>query len=69
MGNDITKALRVTVKISHDEVDRLVVNKLISIRNAEINKNIDISFIDKTIKWFLTEEEFQKYVIQKQEIE
>lgn len=80
MGNDRIKSitesvlemhrsLRVEVKIPHDEVDRLIVNRLISIRNAEGNRNTDTSFIDKTIRWFLTEEEFQKYAIEKQEIE
>jgi hypothetical protein len=66
---EMHKSLRVEVKIPHDEVDRLIVNRLISIRNAEGNRNTDTSFIDKTIKWFLTEEEFYKYAIEKHEIE
>jgi len=75
MGNiienirEMERSLRVSVKIPHDEVDRLIVNRLISIRNAEGNRNTDTSFIDKTIKWFLTEDEFQKYAIEKHEIE
>ena len=67
--NELQKSLRVEVKISSDEVDRLLLNRLISIRNLEGNRNEDTSFIDKTIRWFLTEDEFKKYVIEKQEIE
>jgi hypothetical protein len=66
---EMHKSLRVTVKIPHDEVDRLVVERLISIRNFEGNRNDDMSHIDKTIRFFLTEDEFQKYVIDKHEIE
>ena len=56
------------MKIPHDEVDRIVVNRLISIRNSEVNRNTDTSFVDKTIRWFLTKDEFQKYVIEQHEI-
>ena len=34
---EMHRSLRVEVKIPHDEVDRLIVNRLISIRNAEGN--------------------------------
>lgn len=64
---DMERSLRVEVKIPYDEVDRIVVNKLIAIRNS--NRNTDTSFIDKTIRWFLTEDEFQKYAIEQQKIE
>lgn len=67
--NELQKSLRVEVKIPSDEVDRLLLNRLISIRNFEGNRNEDTSFIDKTIRWFMTEDEFKKYVIEKQEIE
>ena len=67
--NELQRSLRLEVKISPDEVDRLLLNRLISIRNFEGNRNEDTSFIDKTIRWFMTEDEFQKYVIEKQEIE
>ena len=64
------KALSSVVHISHEEVDRIVLKRLISIRNSNVDrKNTDISYIDKTIKWFLTDDEFQKYVIDKTEIE
>jgi len=66
---EMHKSLRVTVKIPHDEVDRLLVERLIRIRNSEGNRNDDMSHIDKTILFFLTEDEFQKYVTDKQEIE
>jgi hypothetical protein len=57
------KALSVSVNISHNEVDRITVNRLIQIRNSDVNKNVDTSFIDKTIRWFLVEDEFKKHVI------
>ena len=66
---EMHKSLRVSVKIPHDEVDRLIVERLIRIRNFEGNRNDDMSHIDKTIRVFLTEDEFQKYVIDKHEIE
>lgn len=64
------KVLSAVVHISHEEVDRIVLNRLISIRNSNIgSEDTDISYIDKTIRWFLTDDEFQKYVIDKAEIE
>ncbi len=66
---EMRKNIRVDVKIPHDEVDRIVVNRLIGIRNSEVNQNKDMTYIDKTIKFFLTEDEFKKYVIEKNEIE
>jgi hypothetical protein len=65
---ELERSLRVPVKISYDEVDRIVLNRLISIRNSNVNKNMNLDFIDQTIKWFLSEEEFQKYVIDGLEI-
>jgi hypothetical protein len=59
----IEKSLRVSVEIPHDEVDRLVVERLIGIRNSEINKHSDMSHFDKVLKSFLTEDEFVKYVV------
>ena len=63
------KALSVSVNISHNEVDRITVNRLIQIRNSDVNKNVDTSFIDKTIRWFLVEDEFKKHVIGNELIE
>jgi hypothetical protein len=66
---EMHRSLRVEVKIPHDEVDRLVVNRLISIRNSVCNRKKDMTYIDETIKFFLTEEEFIKYAVEKNEIE
>ena len=49
-------------------MDIITVNRLISIRNAECNKYHDTSFIDKTLRWFLEEDEFQRYVINGEEV-
>ena len=68
MIRDMEKSLRIIVKIPADEEDRIIVNKLIRIRNSEANKNKDMSYIDKTIRYFLTEEEFIKYAINNKEI-
>lgn len=57
------KSLRVPVMIPHDEVDRIVVNRLIGMRNAEINRNKDKTSLDTVLRYFLTEEEFTDYVI------
>lgn len=66
---ELEKSLRVAVKIPNDEVDRIVVNRLISIRNSMVNRKSDMSHIDKTINFFLTEDEFQKYAIHQHKIE
>ena len=68
-ARELERSLRVEVKIPHDEVDRIVVNRLIAIRNSEANRRTGTSFIDKTIRLFLTEDEFQKYAIGKVPIE
>ena len=56
------KSLRVPVMLPHDEVDRLIVERLVQIRNAKGNKNEDMSYIDKTIRFFLTEDEFARII-------
>lgn len=61
------RLLRVTVKIPWDEADRITINRLIEIRNVHTNQ--DMTHFDKVIRHFIDEEEFQKYVIEKQEIE
>lgn len=66
---DLEKSLMKEVKIPHYEVDRLIVNRLISIRNSYVNRNQDMSHIDKTIKFFLTEDEFKEYALKNKEIE
>jgi hypothetical protein len=67
--NDLEKSLLVTVKIPHYEVDRVVVTRLIGIRNSIVNRKKNMLHVDETLKIFLTEDEFQKYVINKEEID
>ena len=59
------KALRISVKIPHDEVDRLIIERLIGIRNSDVNRLRDMSHFDPVIKHWLTKDEFKKYVINK----
>jgi hypothetical protein len=67
---DTDKFLSVPVKISHHEVDRIVVNRLISIRNFYVNeRREELPHFDKAIRHFLDEDEFEKYVINEEEIE
>lgn len=66
---ELEKSMRVEVKIPRDEVDRIVVNRLIGIRNAVVNRDGDMSHVDKTLRIFLTEEEFTRYVINEEKIE
>ncbi len=58
--------LQTSVKISWVERDKLIVKRLIEIRNSEVNRNYDMSHFDKVIRHFLSKDEFQKYVIDKQ---
>lgn len=55
--------LSVPVQISHNEVDRIVVNRLIEIRNSDVNTKHDMSYLDKTLRFFLDKEEFKTHVI------
>ena len=55
-----------TVKISHREVDLLVVSELINKRNSD-NLEYREAF-DKVLRFYLDEEEFIKYVINKEEL-
>jgi hypothetical protein len=57
------EALSVPVKISHHEVDRITINRLIGIRNSMVNKNNDMSHFDKVLRFFLTDEEFKIHVV------
>jgi hypothetical protein len=57
------RAMRVQVNLSHDEIDRLTVNRLITIRNSNVNKSRDMEHFDKVLRHFLTEEEFNTHVI------
>jgi hypothetical protein len=66
---EVLRSLRVSVKIPHDEVDRLVVTKLIAMREQLCIRNEEVSYLDKTLRCFLSEEEFEKYVIKNQQIQ
>jgi hypothetical protein len=55
--------LSVKVKISHHERDRIIVERLIEIRNAHVNNTELKNNFDKVIRFWLTEEEFKKHVI------
>jgi hypothetical protein len=57
------RSMRVSVQLPRDEVDRIVVNKLIEIRNSDVNRNSDMSHFDETLRHFLTEDEFEKHVV------
>jgi hypothetical protein len=63
------RSMRVSVKIPRDEADRIVVSRLIEIRNSIVNERKDVSHFDKVIKHYLTTDEFQKYVIDKRDME
>ncbi len=66
---ELEHSMRVSVKIPHDEANRLVITILIGIRNSDVNANSDMTHFDKVIRHFLDEDEFQKYVIEGVEIE
>jgi hypothetical protein len=55
--------LSVKVNISHHERDRIIVERLIAIRNAQVNNTELKNNFDKVIRFWLTEEEFEKHVI------
>jgi len=58
---ELTDALKVSVKIDHYEVCKIVVDDLIKKRNCSTNKIRD-SF-DAVLRYYLEEEEFVKYVL------
>jgi len=62
---EIEKSMRVSVKIPRDEADRLIVTRLIEIRNSDVNRNKDMSHFDKVIKHYLTDDELEKKIYQK----
>lgn len=66
---DMERSMRVLVKIPRDEEDRIVVNALIRIRNSEVNSQHNMKHFDDVLKHYLTDDEFEKYVINKFEIE
>lgn len=61
------KLLQVSVKIDHEEELKIVVNDLIAKRNSPTN-NIRDAF-DAVLRYYLTEDEFEKYVVRGEKIE
>ena len=57
------ETLTTKVNVSVYEVDRLIVERLITIINSDVYKNSNMSYIDETLRVFLTPSEFQRYVI------
>ena len=63
--------LRRPLMVDHAEADRFIVSRLIELRNAcSERKDFDyVTGFDKVIRFFLTEDEFQKYVIEGEELQ
>lgn len=59
--NKLNDALKVKVKIDHNEVLKLVVKDLIKKRNSH-NNTFTNSF-DNVLKYYLGEDDFIKYVV------
>lgn len=63
---DFENSLLVDVKISHTEVDRITVQRLIEIRNADLKRDDKfLESFDYVLRFFLDESEFEKYVLTK----
>lgn len=63
---DFENSLLVDVKISHTEVDRITVQRLIEIRNAGLKRDDKfLESFDYVLRFFLDESEFEKYVLTK----
>lgn len=60
-------SLSSTVKISSSEVCILVVKDLISKRNSNNNKLRDL--FDKVLRYYISEDEFQEFVIEGKNVE
>ena len=67
---DFENSLSLNVKISHHEVERIPVQRLIQIRNADLKRDDNfLKSFDYVLRFFLTEDEFEKYVIKSKELE
>lgn len=60
---NLTKSLMVPVMIDHEQVLKIVVEDLIKKRNSPTNKIRDE--FDAVLRYYLDEEEFEKYVLRK----
>lgn len=63
----LRKSLQVSVKIDHEEVIKMVVRDLIEKRNSPSNK-IKAEF-DAVLRYYIDEEEFERYVVLGQKID
>jgi hypothetical protein len=63
----LTKSLQVPVMIGHEQVLKIVLEDLIAKRNAPTNEIKD-SF-DKVLRYYLTQDEFEKHVVRGEKIE
>ena len=63
---ELRNSLKVSVKIDHEEVTNIVIRDLIAKRSSKTNKIKD-SF-DAVLRYYLTEDEFETYVINGKEI-
>ena len=63
----LRKSLQVSVKIDHEEAIKIVVRDLIEKRNSPSNK-IKAEF-DAVLRYYIDEEEFERYVVLGQKID
>lgn len=64
---EMQKSLMTPVVIDHEQVCKIVVEDLIAKRNAPTNKIKDE--FDKVLRYYITEDEFKKYVLRGEKIE
>lgn len=65
----LRKSTQSLVRIDYSEVCKIVVRELINMRNNGTTKPEKIDALDVVLRCYLEEDEFQKYVIQKQTID
>lgn len=65
--NKMRKALQVSVKIDHEEELKIVVNDLIAKRNCSTNDRREA--FDAVLRYYITKDEFEKYVVRGEKIE
>jgi hypothetical protein len=65
----LERSLSTTIRIDHAQVDYIVVNRLIGIRNSPNQQSKVVDSMDAAIRFFLTEDEFEKYVVNQESLE
>lgn len=63
---ELQRSLDVPVMINHEQVCKVVVEDLISKRNAPSNKIKE--HFDAVLRYYITEDEFEKYVVRGEKI-